>query len=294
MMRGNHDMNRQDEISLPLKTFRSFDEAADQILHMMSKFIHINTLFIARNDQQTNEIVKALNHEEKLVQAGDTLPFEETLCKISVDKGHKPLVIPDLSKSELTMSLDVTKTLGGGCFIGIPIYYANGENYGTICGLDTKDFAFQEEHIELFGTVASLLTYVLELDQANQQIQNLSAPFVPITDGIAILPIIGAINEQIAENIISLTLAKSQLLSLDYLIIDLSGVYQINPLVYASLMKIVNLLRLLGVEPVLTGMQPEIAAYAVKMNIDLQHIKIEANLEQALSNIGFVLEKKRK
>ncbi|MFP7472707.1 STAS domain-containing protein [Niallia taxi] len=274
-----------------LKIFKNFDEAASTILKMMSKFIDINTLFIAKNDNQSNEIVKVLNKDNILLEEGETTPFNETFCKLSVDYGRKILVIRDITKSDVTKSLAVTKKLGSGCFIGIPIYTGDGENYGTICGLDTKNFKFENEHIELFETMASLLSYVLDLDNANKQIQQLSAPFVPLTKGVAILPIIGLIREETAENIILLALTKSQQLSLEYLIIDLSGISQINNLESSYLLKIVDLLGLIGVNPILTGLSPDIALKATKTNINFQNIPIEANLERALKKIGFTLKK---
>lgn len=279
------------EYNNDLKIFKNFDEAASTILKMMSKFIDINTLFIAKNDNQSNEIVKVLNKDNILLEEGETTPFNETFCKLSVDYGRKILVIRDITKSDVTKSLAVTKKLGSGCFIGIPIYTGDGENYGTICGLDTKNFKFEYEHIELFETMASLLSYVLDLDNANKQIQQLSAPFVPLTKGVAILPIIGLIREETAENIILLALTKSQQLSLEYLIIDLSGISQINNLESSYLLKIVDLLGLIGVNPILTGLSPDIALKATKTNINFQNIPIEANLERALKKIGFTLKK---
>lgn len=272
-------------------SYRNFDEAAENILKMMSGLLDINTLFIAKNDQCTNEIQKVRNKEEILLQEGDKLPFDETYCKVSVDYGRKPLIIPDITKSKLTSSLNVTKNLGTGCFIGIPLYYEDGVNYGTICGLDNRPMEFKEEHIELFETMGTLLSYMLDLDEANKQIQSLSAPLVPITKGVAILPIIGNINDFRVEHIILLALEKSQELSLQYLIIDLSGILKINEMVSASLLRIVSLLRLIGVKPVLTGISAEMAMKAIAAGFDMGDIYIQANLEQALKKIGFTLKK---
>jgi rsbT co-antagonist protein RsbR len=273
------------------KTFRNFDDAAESILECMNQFIEINTLFIAKNDRCTNQIVKVLNEEYLLLEEGSSLPFEETYCKLSVDKGKQVLVIPDITEIELTRNLNVTKSLGGGCFIGIPIYYENGENYGTICGLDNKPFHFTEKHIDLFETMAAFLTYVLELEIANEQIQSLSAPLVPITKGIAVLPVIGDISEQRAERIIHTALLNSEKLSLDYLIIDLSGILHINDFVSAHLLKIVKVLSLIGVTPILTGIRPDLAMKAVQVSGDLNKIMIKHNLEQALAEIGFILKR---
>ena len=271
--------------------YRNFDEAADSILRMISKMLDINTLFIAKNDRCTNEIVKVINKDKELLKRGDTLPFEETFCKVSVDVGKKVLIIPDITNDNLTKSLNVTHNLGSGSFVGIPIYYEDGRNYGTICGLDTNPFKISEEQKELFETMSSLLSYVLELDNAHKQIETLSAPLVPITNGVAVLPIVGIINNERAETIIELTLAKSQDMQLEYLVIDLSGITHIDDEVVFSLLRIVNLMKLVGVEPILTGIRPEIAMQAVRSHVDLVNIKIESNLANALSYIGFSFQK---
>ncbi|MGB3260278.1 STAS domain-containing protein [Paenisporosarcina sp.] len=278
-------------LTLKGKSFQNFDDAADSILKMISKIVDMNTIFIAKNDKKTNRIVKAVNTKEVLVDEGDELPFKDTYCKLSVDHGREILVIEDITKNDLSQPLQVTENLGSGSFIGIPIYYENGDNYGTICGLDTNNINFSDQHIEIFETMASLLTYVLELDKANQQIQTLSAPMVPVTKGVAILPIIGEITAPRAENIIHTALAKSQDYDLDYLIIDLSAVTHINATVSGALLKLANILGIIGVKPILTGFQPIMALNAIQVHADLKDILIESTLERALESIGFTLVK---
>ncbi|WP_404408184.1 STAS domain-containing protein [Jeotgalibacillus malaysiensis] len=272
-------------------TFKNFDEAADSILQMMAGLLDINTLFIAKNDQQVNEIVKVVNKDEELLQTGEQLPFKDTYCKVSVDHGNQLLWIPDITQHETTKELTVTQNLGSGSFVGIPIYFADGKNYGTICGLDTKPFDLNEEQMELLETMSSLLSYVLELDGAQKQIDNLSVPIVPITEGVAILPVIGSINEIRVGRIIELTLGRSQELELEHLIIDLSGIIEVDDLVIGSLLKIVNLLNLLGVHAILTGIRPETALQANQSQIDFTKFDVETNLERALTKLGFHLEK---
>lgn len=276
-------------LDLKGKIFKNFDEAAESILHLMSEIVEMNTLFIAKNDKNTNRIVKAVNTKNALVNEGEELPFKETFCKLSVDHGREILVIEDINQFEQSQSLQVTANLGGGSFIGIPIYYENGDNYGTICGLDTKNITFSPQHIEIFETMSSILTYVLELDKANQHIHTLTAPLVPITKGVAILPIIGDVSAKRAESIIQIALAKSQDYDLDYLIVDLSGVTQINATVSGALLKLVKILEVIGVKPILTGFQPHMAMNALQVHADLKDITIESNLERALHVIGFVL-----
>ncbi|SIP91260.1 rsbT co-antagonist protein RsbR [Domibacillus enclensis] len=270
--------------------FRDFEEAAVRVLQLMAEFIDLNTLFVARNDGKTNRMVKVYNKEETLVTEGEELPFYESYCSLSVEHGDRILIIPDLNAHDGTKDMNVTSNLGGGTFIAIPINYEDGENYGTICGLDTKKQTFTDEQINLFETMSSLLTYVLELDYTHQQLYQSAAPVVPITSGLAILPIVGDIDGRRAESIIETALFKSQELALDYLIIDLSGIMYVNETVIASLLKIATILKLIGVAPILTGFRPDLAMKAVQMNAEIKDILIVTNLEQALNHIGFELK----
>ena len=274
--------------------FKSIEEASTSILLLISEFVDVNTLFIAKNDKHTNKIVKVVNKEEILLEEGSTLPFNETYCKLSVDNGRNPLLIPDINQSDLTRNLKVTANLGSGSFIGIPIYFENGENYGTICGLDTKSIEFTDKQIQMFETFSSLLTYILELDKANNDIHQLSVPIVPVVKGIAILPIIGNLYQARAQMLMEIVLNRSQTLSLNYLVIDLSGVSNIDNDVAHYLIHLVKALRLLGITPILTGIRPEMAIKVIQSNIEFDDVIIRANLEQALAYIGFSLNDNRK
>lgn len=272
-------------------SFKNFDDAADHILHLLSKQLKINTLFIAKNDGQTNEIVKALNAKEELVTAGSASPLGQTFCSLSINHGQEPLVIEDISRNDLSSKLDIAPRFGNGSFIGIPILYECGEVYGTICGIDQVPFEFKEEHQEAFATMSSLLTYVLELAKANEQIESLSSPLVPVTRGVAILPVIGEVTAGRAQTIINHVLEKCSEAELDYLIIDVSGVSQINSVVGEYLLKLVSVLKIIGITPVVTGIQPFMALKVPHFAQALKGVMIQANLEMALKELGFVLMK---
>lgn len=276
-----------------LKSFQNFDEAAEHILHMLSKQMSINTLFIAKNDGITNRIVKSVNAREELVQEGSSAPFEQTFCSLSVNYGEDPLKIDDISKSADAEKLPIASQFNNGSFIGIPIYYENGDVYGTICGLDNQPFNFTEEHHQSFEMMSALLTYVLKLEEANEQIQSLSSPLVPVTKGVSILPVIGHITTRRAQAMIEDVLSKCSV-EMDYLIIDVSGVTQLNSEVGSYLLNLVNTLKIIGITPVITGIQPFMALKVPHFAVALKGEIIEANLETALSKLGFELKKEYK
>ncbi|MBY6037637.1 STAS domain-containing protein [Fictibacillus nanhaiensis] len=203
--------------------------------------------------------------------------------------GREPLVIPDLNKSELTKEMEVTKAFGGGSLIGAPIILKNGKHFGTLCGMDNVPFDFKEEHINLFKNMATLLTYVIDLDYSFQQVLHISTPIVPVFDGIAILPIIGEIDEIRGEHIIATTIQESHKRNLEHLIVDLSGITNIENEETFYLLNLVNTLKLLGITVIFSGMRPEIAKKAIHSNHNLEGVPFRSNLNQALSYIGVTL-----
>ncbi|WP_329610134.1 STAS domain-containing protein [Pseudalkalibacillus berkeleyi] len=200
-------------------------------------------------------------------------------------------MIEDLTANEETKDMTVTKNLGGGSLIGVPIYYGNGENFGTLCGMDLRPHHFTEDHIDLFKAMANLLGNVLDLESANNKIQTLSVPFVPISDEVAILPIIGDVDEERTDRIMEITLSESVNHNLEYLILDLSGLISIDSNSTVNLLKIGNSLSLLGVKSILTGIRPELALRAIRENSDFENLTVKANLKQALSSIGYSIVK---
>ena len=273
------------------RNFSNFDEAAAYILQLLSKQIGINSLFIAKNDGTTNHIIKVRNNDKALVEEGSSMPLPHSFCSLSINHGPKALVIEDVSENELTRSMDISANYGQGTFVGVPVYYNDGTVYGTICGLDDQYYKLSEEQLYTFEMMSTLLTYVLELEKADHQIQTLTAPIVPVTKGVAIVPVIGEITAPRAQVIIEHVLEKCSHEPMDYLIIDVSGVLQINAVVGEYLLKLVNILKIIGVTPVITGIQPFMAIKVPHFAEALKGVLIEANLESALKQLGFVLIK---
>lgn len=175
--------------------------------------------------------------------------------------------------------------------VGVPINYRNGDNFGTLCGMDSRPHHFKEDHISLMKSMASLLGNVLELEKAHTSIDTLSVPLVPISKEIAILPIIGDVDETRTERIMEITLAQSVKQNLDYILLDLSGLNNIDENNTHNLLKICQSLDLVGVEMIITGIRPQLAIKAVQSNSDFETIAVYSNLNQALDSIGYKLVK---
>lgn len=140
---------------------------------------------------------------------------------------------------------------------------------------------FLRETVQAFNDFKDIL-----LRTAREELNELSAPIVPIDKGIAILPLIGAIDSHRARYILEKGIPRVVDLKIQYLIIDFSGLQSIDTLVADYLFKIENVLRLLGIEAVVTGIRPAIAKTAIDIGIDLSSIKAYGTVQQALENIN--------
>ncbi|MDC3418242.1 STAS domain-containing protein [Aquibacillus sp. 3ASR75-54] len=160
--------------------------------------------------------------------------------------------------------------------------------------MDDKPYNFTEKDIQLFVNLASMISYVLEVDDAYKEITRLSAPIVPICEGVAILPLVGKLREERASEVTTIVVKESQQLNLDYLIIDLSGASEIENEEAEPMLKMVNVLSLVGIQVIFTGMRPEFARHALSAYHELGNPLFSTNLERALHLTGVEIKRKNK
>ncbi|WP_201715138.1 STAS domain-containing protein [Rossellomorea arthrocnemi] len=145
----------------------------------------------------------------------------------------------------------------------------------------------------ILDEIAYLLNEVSRTHQKDQlalihtAMDELSAPIVPIADKIAILPLIGEIDTHRARSVMETALKKSSDLQLDYLFIDISGVSIMDTMVSHNIFQIINALKMMGVQSVLTGIRPEVAHTLGNLGITFEDLKTSASLKKALEDIGF-------
>jgi len=95
----------------------------------------------------------------------------------------------------------------------------------------------------------------------------LSIPVVRITSNIGIIPIIGVLDTQRASQLMEKALEAGSEYDLSYIIIDLSGVPITDTMVAHQIFKVIDALRLIGIETRLSGIRIEIAQTMVSLGI---------------------------
>jgi rsbT co-antagonist protein RsbR len=133
-------------------------------------------------------------------------------------------------------------------------------------------------------------SYQETFEKNKEDILELSAPVVPLTKGLAILPLVGNVNIERANVIMGKTLSSAVKLKLKTIIVDLSGILIVDTVVAEQLFRIIDTLKVVGVQTVITGIRPEIAQLIVSKGIVFNNVEIKANLRQAIQELFINIE----
>ncbi len=126
------------------------------------------------------------------------------------------------------------------------------------------------------------------LEMTLDEIDHISTPIVPISANAVILPLIGNFTDKRFE-------AMSKRLSYfleeaeeDYIIIDLSGLLEMDTYVVAGFFQISQLAALMGKETILSGVSPHLALKTSGIVDTVNKIRTFSNVKSALNYINNV------
>lgn len=141
------------------------------------------------------------------------------------------------------------------------------------------------DHAAYSYTQAYTSSYQRKLKSARKEFLELSAPVVPVSDQIAVLPLVGNIEIDRARYILEKTLLAANQLKISVLIVDLSGVVRVDSMVAEQIIKIIQSLKLVGVRSILTGIRPEIATTLTEIGVDLKVLEVGGSLKRVLEQM---------
>lgn len=113
-------------------------------------------------------------------------------------------------------------------------------------------------------------------------IEELGTPVIKINSSVGILPLIGDIDSIRAQAFVDYLPDKCVTARIRHLFIDLSGVSIIDTMVAHQIYQLTQVLQLLGVQSIITGIRPEIAQTAIQLGLDFSQIETFSSLELAL------------
>jgi PAS domain S-box-containing protein len=119
----------------------------------------------------------------------------------------------------------------------------------------------------------------------------LSTPLIPINEDVVIMPLIGTVDGQRAEQVITTLLDGVTSRQARVAILDITGVSIADAQVANALLRAAQAVKLIGARTVLTGMRPEVARTLVELGMSMGDIVTCGTLQ---SGIAYAMQTARK
>lgn len=118
-----------------------------------------------------------------------------------------------------------------------------------------------------------------------EMVMELSVPFIPLSQSISILPLIGSIDHVRSDIMEEKVLDQIGKENIQMLIIDLSGVIDIEADAIQRLISLIDGIKMMGCKTVITGLRPEIVKMMIRNGLSFDAKAVtKGTLQQALAD----------
>jgi rsbT co-antagonist protein RsbR len=156
------------------------------------------------------------------------------------------------------------------------------------------------QKIVYFDMALAIDTYFAASMDALQRhqaaIRELSTPVIRVHERVLLLPLVGTIDSQRAQQIMEAVLIRVTEEQAKAIILDIAGVAVVDTSVADHLLKTTAAVRLLGAETILTGISAQVARTIVQLGVDVTSMHTRARLgdgiELALTMTGKAIRPK--
>jgi DNA-binding response OmpR family regulator len=117
-----------------------------------------------------------------------------------------------------------------------------------------------------------------------QRLRELSTPLIPISDRVMVMPLIGSMDIQRAQQVMESALDGAAKRRAECVILDVTGMKEIDAGVADLLVRAGQGLRLLGARVIITGIRPDVARALVELGASLDTIVTKATLQDGVAH----------
>ncbi len=107
-------------------------------------------------------------------------------------------------------------------------------------------------------------------------------PVVPLFEGVIVLPLVGSVDTQRAQQVMQSLLEGINTHHADVAILDITGVPMIDTAVANSLLQTMRAASLLGTHIIFTGISPQAAQSIVGLGLDFSALTTSSNLQTGI------------
>jgi len=173
-------------------------------------------------------------------------------------------------------------------WMGAPMI-SGGEVQGLLAVMSYQPAVFGQADTEILTLVASQMALAVAnirlVERLRQTIVRISVPLIPVAEGVLVLPLIGQIDGERANQIVEQTLDAVVARQTEHVLIDITGVDMVDMFTISQLLKIAHTTALLGAHCYLVGMSPEAAQTTASLGIDLVSLQSYRDMQSALADL---------
>ncbi len=195
----------------------------------------------------------------------------------------------DQPQSTFIKGLVFSSLLVGGCFgLTAALAALTAQRLDQLLRMSVEqssqvETARAELEVRVAERTAGLQQALEELQLSGETIRLLSAPILPLAEGVLVLPLIGNISQERAAFVTEQLLAEVHRRRAKTVLFDLTGIGVVDLGTSQALEQATTAVRLLGAEPVLVGIRAEIADIITSRGINLQHITTRRDVQSGLA-----------
>jgi rsbT co-antagonist protein RsbR len=199
----------------------------------------------------------------------------------------------DLSERIIPRGVETNEVVGIVLLLRDVLARSLFEKYHNDFGLLNRVLdAYEPAANRIANTVA--VSFVQERERIIRQqadaIRELSTPVLQVRERLLILPIIGVLDDQRADQVTEQLLGAIRRHRAKVVVIDITGVPEITAEVANHLVQAVDASRLMGAGVIITGLSPEIAQTLVTIGVDLTKMNTVGDLQGGIEEAERLLE----
>ncbi|PCC67707.1 Anti-anti-sigma regulatory factor (antagonist of anti-sigma factor) [Nannocystis exedens] len=215
----------------------------------------------ARTDNY-QEVYQCMRVGSDEVMPAEDLPLVQTLTSGEPSQGAMDILRPGGDRISIEVSAAPLRDGDGAMFAAVVAFSDVTERNRV----EAERTAYRDELIRA---------------QA-QALAERSTPLVPLGDGVVAMPIVGTLDRERADQIVEVLLAGCAARKARVAILDVTGVPHADTAVAGALLRAAAAVRLLGVEPILTGIRPDVARALVALHVDLKGLVTLSTLQDGI------------
>jgi signal transduction histidine kinase len=136
------------------------------LVNNMARIMNVPSALIMKLDKPFMKVLMASESKDNRAKVGAQADWAKIYCGEAI-RTQKPLLVPNALK-EARWKDNPLIELGLISYLGHPLFLPNGQPFGTICILDTKENHYSKEFLDLIGHFKLLIENELKLFDQNE------------------------------------------------------------------------------------------------------------------------------